>query len=115
MGREMILLRNLRGLGVGRGPDWVLLLLAAVGCHQASPTGTPSASPAAAVPVYQERMHRLVYRSPLVRILDVRIAPGETTAYHIHSAPLVVVAVQDARTWAQTPGAEINFGEAEAR
>jgi quercetin dioxygenase-like cupin family protein len=103
----MILLRDLRGLGVGRGPgSWVVLLLAAAGCHQASPTGTPSASPAAPVPVYQERMHRLVYHSPLVRILDVRIAPGDTTGYHVHSAPLVGVALQDARTWAQVPGAE---------
>jgi quercetin dioxygenase-like cupin family protein len=47
-----------------------------------------------------------VYSNPLVRILDVRIAPGDTTAFHVHAAPMVGIAVQDARTWAQAPGAE---------
>ena len=107
MGREMTPLRDLRALGLGRGPGrYIWLLVTAVGCHQASPTGTPGASPAAPLPVYQERMHRLVYRSPLVRILDVRIAAGDATAYHVHGAPPVGIAVQDARTWAQVPGAD---------
>ena len=101
----MILLRDLRGPGViGRGAG-VLLLLAA-GCHQSSSTGSVGLSPGSAVPVYRERMHRLVYRNPLVRVLDVRIAPGDTSAYHVHSAPMVGIVVQDARTWAQAPGAE---------
>jgi hypothetical protein len=58
------------------------------------------------MPVYQEPMHRLVYRNPLVRVLDVVIPPGETTAYHIHSAPMVGIDVRDARIWTQAAGAE---------
>jgi quercetin dioxygenase-like cupin family protein len=104
----MMLLRDPRGSGVIRrvvvscGP---LLVLAVAGCHQASPARSPPTS-AAPVPVYQEPMHRLVYRNPLVRVLDVRIAPGDTTAYHVHSAPMVGVAVQDARIWTQALGGE---------
>jgi hypothetical protein len=100
----MILLRDLRGPGVidRVAGSWVLLLLAAAGCHPASPTASPSAP----VPVYREAMHRRVYGNPLVRVLDVRIAPGDTTAYHVHSAPMVGIAVQDARIWTQAPGAE---------
>ena len=50
-------------------------------------------------------MHRLVYRNPMVRVLDVRIPAGDTTAYHVHDAPMVGIVVQDARIWSQTPGA----------
>jgi hypothetical protein len=50
-------------------------------------------------------MHRLVYHSPLVRVMDVRIPPGDTTAYHVHADRMVGVAVQDARVWYQAPGA----------
>jgi quercetin dioxygenase-like cupin family protein len=57
------------------------------------------------VPVFQEPMHRLVFQSPLVRVLDVRVPAGDTTAYHIHGNRLVGIAVEDARTWAQLRGA----------
>jgi len=79
-----------------------LLLAAGPGCHRAAPAAPVGR---AAVPVYREPMHRLVYRNPLVRVLDVRIPPGETTAYHVHSAPMVGVAIQDARVWYQAAGA----------
>ena len=54
--------------------------------------------------MYREPMHRLVYRNPMVRVLDVRIPAGDTTAYHVHDAPMVGVVVQDARIWSQAPG-----------
>ncbi|HKU62362.1 MAG TPA: hypothetical protein VJQ44_14145 [Gemmatimonadales bacterium] len=50
-------------------------------------------------------MHRLVYRNPLVRVLDVRVPAGDTTGYHVHAAPMVAIVVQDALTWSQAPGA----------
>jgi quercetin dioxygenase-like cupin family protein len=46
-----------------------------------------------------------VFQSPLVRVLDVRLPPGDTTEYHVHAAPMVGIAVQGARTWNQVPGA----------
>ena len=55
--------------------------------------------------MYQEPRHRLVFQSPLVRVLDVRLPPGDTTAYHIHAARMVGVAVQGPRVWSQAPGA----------
>jgi hypothetical protein len=50
-------------------------------------------------------MHQLVFHNALVRVLDVRIPPADTTAYHVHAAPMVGVAIQDARIWAQPAGA----------
>jgi quercetin dioxygenase-like cupin family protein len=81
-----------------------LFLLGVVACGHAAPQAT--ANPAERdVPVYQEPRHRLVFQSPLVRVLDVRVPAGDTTAYHIHANRLVGVAVRDARTWAQVKGA----------
>ena len=83
--------------------DTALVAAMALACGH--PTPAPAPATRGAVPVYQESRHRLVYRSPLVRILDVRIPAGDTSAYHIHDAPMVGIAVQDARTWSQAPGA----------
>jgi hypothetical protein len=58
-----------------------------------------------AVAVYEEPLHRLVFSNSLVRVLDVRVPPGVTTAFHVHSAPLVGVTVEAARTRTQVLGA----------
>jgi predicted metal-dependent enzyme (double-stranded beta helix superfamily) len=82
-----------------------LTLVALMACGQAqrqSPSNVPAGD---VVPVYREPKHRLVFHSPLVRVLDVRIAPGETTAYHVHADRLVGIAVEDARIWTQALGA----------
>lgn len=89
-----------RTLGVG-----LSLAAATLACSHPSPTPTPATASGQPVPVYQEPRHHLVYRNPLVRVLDVRIPPGDTSAYHIHDAPMVGVVIQDARTWSQVPGA----------
>jgi hypothetical protein len=99
----MMLVRGPRGWGTVCGIP--LLVAAAAGCHRAAPSSSPSAVVGAPVPVYREPMHRLVYRNPLVRVLDVRIPPDDTSAFHVHSAPMVGVAIQDARVWYQAPGA----------
>ncbi len=101
-------LRNRRPSGVSpRRILGVALPLAAVtfACGHPSSTPAPVTSSGRPVPVYQEPMHRLVYRNPLVRVLDVRIPAGDTSAYHVHDAPMVGVVIRDARTWGQTPGA----------
>jgi len=46
-----------------------------------------------AVPVYEEPRHRLVLTHQLVRVMDVRIAPGDTTLFHIHDAPALYVTI----------------------
>lgn len=57
-----------------------------------------------AVAVYEEPLHRLVFSNSWVRVLDVRVPPGVTTAFHVHSAPLMGVTVEAARTSTQVPG-----------
>jgi hypothetical protein len=81
-----------------------LLLLAQAACGHAAPESA-SKPDAVDVPVYKEPMHRLVFESPLVRVLDVRIPAGDTTAYHLHADRLLGIAVQDVRTWTQARGA----------
>ena len=100
-------MRDGRKPGVTREgtPGLLLVVAATLACGHPSPAPTPAPSSREAVPVYQEPMHRLVYRNPMVRVLDVRIPAGDTTAYHVHAAPMVGIVVQDARIWSQVPGA----------
>jgi hypothetical protein len=82
----------------------LLLVLEPGAC---APTGssTSVAAEARAVPVERESRHRPVFQTALVRILDVRVPAGDTTAYHVHAHRMVGVALVDARTWFQSPGA----------
>jgi quercetin dioxygenase-like cupin family protein len=81
-----------------------LLLLGVAACGH--PGGQPASQPTEAdVPVYKEPRHRLLFHSSLVRVLDVRMPAGDTSAYHVHADRLIGVAVQDARTWSQVKGA----------
>ncbi len=80
---------------------WLLLGLG--GCASAARPALPAAD-SRAVPLEQEPRHRPVFQNGLVRVLDVRFGPGDTTAYHIHSHPLIGVALMDARTWTQRLG-----------
>ena len=45
----------------------------------------------AQVPVREEPHHKPVLENDYVRLLDVHIKPGDTTLYHIHAAPSVIV------------------------
>jgi quercetin dioxygenase-like cupin family protein len=58
----------------------------------------------APVPVHQEPRHRLVWEDGPVRVLDVRIPPGDTTLFHIHDAAILYVPVAISPTDAQTLG-----------
>ena len=53
------------------------------------------------VPVSQEPRHHKVLDNGHVRLLDVRIPPGDTTEFHIHATPSVFVVLTDARTGSQ--------------
>ena len=56
------------------------------------------------VPVHQEPRHRLVWEDGSVRVLDVRIPPGDTTLYHIHDAAILYVPIAVSPTDAQALG-----------
>ena len=43
------------------------------------------------VPVQDEPMHRTVFEHDYVRVIDVQIRPGDTTLYHLHVLPSIVV------------------------
>ena len=66
----------------------------------------PVAADSRVVPVEQEPHHRPIFQNGLVRVLDVRIPPGDTTGYHVHAHRLIGVALLDARTWTQWLGAQ---------
>lgn len=56
------------------------------------------------VPVHEEPRHRLVHEGPELRVLDVEIAPGDTTLFHRHDAPIAYVYISPAPTRAQVLG-----------
>src|SRR5438045_2634886 len=43
------------------------------------------------VPVQQEPLHKVVFENNYLRIIDVQIRPGETSLYHTHEIPSVIV------------------------
>lgn len=45
------------------------------------------------VAVYREPRHRLVWEEGPVRVLDVQIAPGDTTLFHLHDTPMLAVRI----------------------
>lgn len=89
----------------GAWASLALALIAVGGCGQALHPGGSTVPADEVTPVFREPRHRLVLESPLVRVLDVRIPPGDTSGYHLHADPMVGVAVQGARIWSQAPGA----------
>jgi hypothetical protein len=56
------------------------------------------------VPVTEEPMHKTVFANDAIRIIDVRIHPGETTKYHVHEIPSVVVYLSKSTNRSQSPG-----------
>jgi hypothetical protein len=58
------------------------------------------------VPVYMEPLHRLVFESAPVRVLDVQLQPGDTSLYHLHEDPIFYVAIDIAAIDAQVLGEE---------
>ncbi|HUG27407.1 MAG TPA: hypothetical protein VMK53_03850 [Gemmatimonadales bacterium] len=45
------------------------------------------------VPMHQEPRHRLVLTHNHLRVMDVKIHPGDTTLFHVHDVPALYVAV----------------------
>ncbi|MEO8413427.1 MAG: hypothetical protein ABI472_07190 [Ginsengibacter sp.] len=58
----------------------------------------------AQVPVREEPRHKTVLENAYVRLLDVHIKPGDTTLYHIHAAPSVIVHITKSIIGSQVMG-----------
>lgn len=57
-----------------------------------------------AVPVHREARHQLVLDSSRFRVLDVQIAPRDTTQFHIHDTAILYVSLVTSLTSAQVLG-----------
>src|SRR5688572_5399266 len=57
---------------------------------------TPRVLAQAPVPMHEEPRHRLLLTHEQVRVMDVKIRPGDTTLFHIHDVPALYVAVSAA-------------------
>ncbi len=58
------------------------------------------------VPVYMEPLHRLVFESAPVRVLDVQLQPGDSSLYHLHEDPIFYIALDISEIDAQIQGEE---------
>jgi quercetin dioxygenase-like cupin family protein len=56
------------------------------------------------VPAFKESRHHLVFENDWVRVMDVRVAGGDTTDYHVHADRHLAVIIATARTWEQRLG-----------
>ena len=54
------------------------------------------------VAVSKEPLHKNVFENQYVRVLDLHIAPGDTTLFHKHVLPCVSISLHPVRTGAQT-------------
>lgn len=63
-------------------------------------------STSAQVPVREEPRHRPVLQNKYFRLLDVKLAPGDTTLFHIHATPSLFVILSRAVTTWQEKGKE---------
>jgi hypothetical protein len=68
----------------------------------------------AQVQVSREPRHKPVLENQYIRLLDVRLPPGDTTLYHIHSTPSVFVYLSNNRTATQVQGGEWVYDSAVA-
>lgn len=80
---------------------WILLPLALVGRPAVA---QDHATAVDVVPVFQEPRHHQLFQNALVRVLDVRVASGDTTLYHVHATRHIAVVISSARTWEQMIG-----------
>jgi hypothetical protein len=58
------------------------------------------------VSVYEEPRHRLMQDGENHRVLDLEVAPGDTTLFHVHDQPIFYVYLKSAAVRAQALGGE---------
>ena len=68
----------------------------------------------AQVPVRNEPHHKVVLENDYVRLLDVHIAPNDTTLIHIHAEPSVIVFLSKTTIGTQIAGDKPNINDVNA-
>ncbi len=63
------------------------------------------------LPVHEEPHHQPVFQNKEIRILNVLIAPGDTTQYHIHHTPSVFINFTSTLTGSQLQGGKASNGK----
>ena len=58
--------------------------------------------------VRDEPRHHLVFENEYLRILDVHLAPNDTTQYHLHQTPSVFISLSKTLTTNQSLGQPVN-------
>ena len=54
-----------------------------------------------AIAVSKEPLHKKVFENNYLRVLDVHIAPGDTTLFHKHETPSVFISLHPVKTGSQ--------------
>jgi hypothetical protein len=62
----------------------------------AAPSHTETTASNQPLPVEQEPHHRWEFQNQYVRVLDVLLAPGESTLFHTHSHDSIAVRLSEA-------------------
>lgn len=56
------------------------------------------------IPVREEPRHHVVLQNQYLRLLDVRIPPGDTTMFHVHEIPSLFIVLSKTLTASQVKG-----------
>lgn len=64
--------------------------------------------------VHEEPRHRPVFQNKEIRILNVRVAPGDTSLYHMHTTPSFFIRLTNTITGSQVQGEEKKAGKSQA-
>lgn len=64
----------------------------------------------AQLPVRDEPRHHNVFENEFLRVLDVYLAPGDTTMYHLHNTPSVFIILSNSNVGSQISGGQPQKG-----
>lgn len=89
----------------------VISTLSLVAC---APSLTRGTGRPPVVPIEGEAHHHVVFKARLVRVFDVRVAPGDTTLFHVHAYPHTGVVISGSARWGQPLGQARTVGAGDA-
>lgn len=86
-------------LGAGTRSVRIPLLSIALVAQAAVSAANAQSAAVRSVPASREPMHRLVYQNEFARVMEIRVAGGDTTGWHRHADRMIGVVIVGARTW----------------